>query len=287
MSQTPADSTARHGTTPPCTVAFGLGGLTGSSYQLYYPPNVGCGSNIQKNIKDFEGYKQRFTGATASASYEVPLKAPGRTVLRVGLNWFLGQTSFAPLVLNVSTASGGDSILVLQQASRRLLYDFNPNVEFFKKGSPGHSLHLRLGFGLHLSHRAAYDFVTEPLRNRKIVPSAVMEIGYRNIFWTHTSLYQRWDAVGNGTARLGFGTGFGLDNLTVLGGWAYSNSNGQLSNNYGFLGQPPFKAPTSAFVDVQWQISPTWGVEASSLSNFNDVTQSSLGVKYRLPLLKK
>ena len=281
MSQIPADTTGE--TTPRPSLTLGLGGLTGSTYQLYYPPNVGCNA-AQQNIKKFDGYQQRFAGATGTIAYNLPVGTQGHNTLSFGLNGFLGRTSFDPPAARISQLYPNGTPLVLETATSRTLYDFNPNVEFLAPGGPSHLLHLRVGLGAHLSSQYAFDYPAEPLRSRGIAPSSIFEIGYRNIIWTHSSVLYGADAVGNGTWRTGLGTGFGRSNITLLSGFALTYSNGQLGNNYGILDHSPYYAPTAGFGELRWQVAPTWLVEGSALSNFNDVTRFSLGAKYRLPL---
>jgi phosphatidylglycerol:prolipoprotein diacylglycerol transferase len=284
MSQTPAPAPSATGEKPGPSLTVGLGGLTGSSYQLYEQPSSGCGAPTQ-NITSFPGYHQRFSGITASAAYELPVGQTRQNAFIFGLNGFLGRTSFDPPAARIGVLS--DSLVVLEQADSRFLYDINPSVEFFKPGTPGHSLRLRWGMGVHLSRRYAYDYVTIPLRSREIVPSFVFEIGYRNQLWLHTSVFQGADAVGNGTARFGLGSGFGNDKLTLLGGLAYTNSNGQLDTNIISFGNPVYRAPTAGFLDLRWQLTPSWQLEGSGMSNFNDASRLTLGARYRLPLGRK
>ncbi|WP_210515809.1 prolipoprotein diacylglyceryl transferase family protein [Hymenobacter terricola] len=285
MSQAPAPTAGAEKPGPSLT--FGLSGLTGSSYQLYYPPSSSCsGSSIpQKNIKEFDGYHQRFTGAMGSAVYNLPVGDNGHNTLHFGLNAFLGRTSFDPPAVRLATLNNPDTLVMLEQASARTLYDINPNVEFAALGGPGHRLHLRFGMGAHLSTQYAFDYVSQPLLSRKIEPSMVFEVGYRNIIWTHGSAMYGSDGVGNGTVRLGLGTSFGGTKVTLLAGQAFSNSNGQLGGDgYGLLSRAPYDAPASGFAEVRWQAAPAWLVESSALSNFNDVSRISLGARYNLPL---
>ena len=279
MSQTPADTTSRATSATP-SLTFGLGGLTGSSYQLYYDPSS-CGTPRQ-NITQFPGYWQRYSGVTANATYSRPVGKSGRNTLNYSLNGFVGQTSFTPgEAFNLQ--SNGPDPLAAELPASRALYDINPSVEFFAPGGPDHKTHWRLGMGLHLSNRYAYDSPTQPLRNAGVVPAVVLEYG-RNWLWLHSSVLHEAYAVGNGAWRMGLGTGFGHDRVTLLGGVATMNSNGQNTGNWDFLGGTDYSAPTPVFAELRWQASPSWLVEGSALSNFNDVSRLSLGARYRLAL---
>ena len=283
MSQIPADTTDRAGAAPGRSLTLGLGGLTGRSYQLYADPNS-CGTPRQ-DITQFPGYHQRYTGATGSAMYSVPVGASGQRTVSFGLHGFIGRTAFDPPAFRPDQYSRSDTLAVPETVVSRVLYDVSPTLEYFSPGRPGHSTRVRLGMGLHLSGQYAFDWATEPLRSRRPTPSLLLELGYRNLLWLHSSAVHGADAVGNGTWRLGLGTGFGRDHLTLLGGLATTNSNGQ--NEFNLFGGPNYYAPSSAFGELRWQVSPTWLVEGSALGNFNDVTRFTLGTRYRLPLPAK
>ncbi len=283
MSQAPAPTATLEKPGPALT--FGLGGLTGSSYQLY-EPNSTC-SAPRQNITQFQGYHQRYSGVTGGAVYSLPVGSNGHNTINFGLNGFLGRTSFDPPAALLGQHPGTDSLVILQSATARTLYDVNPNVEFFSPSRAGHNFRFRFGLGLHLSTQYAFDFPTQPLRSRGVAPSLLLEFGYRNLLWLHSSVLHGANAVGNGTWRSGLGTGFGGNRATLVGGVALSNSNGQNDLDLNILGGPAYDAPSAAFGELHWQVSPTWQVESSGLSNFNDVTQFSLGARYRLPLPAK
>jgi prolipoprotein diacylglyceryltransferase len=284
MSQTPAPPPDAPEEQLDPSLTLGLSGITGSSYQLYAQPSSGCGAPTQ-NITEFPGYHQRFSGVAASAAYQLPVGQAKRNAFIFGLNGFLGRTSFDPPAARIGLLL--DSVAVLEQASSRSLYDINPAVAFFKPGSLGHPFRLRLGVGAHLSSRFAYDYTTEPLHSREVTPSFLIEMGYRNQLWLHTSFFQGSDAVGNGTARLGLGSGFGTDKITLLGGLAFTNSNGQVNSSIVSFGDPVYRAPAAGFIDLRWQLTPNWQLESSGMSNFNDVSRFTLGGCYRLPLGNK
>jgi hypothetical protein len=286
MSQAPASvapQPAKATAVPAQFLTLAVGGLAGSSYQLY--PGYSAYGTSPSNITTLPGYKQRFAGATLGAAFTQRLGADHTNQLTVGVNGFIGRTSFVPLVFTLNSYSGYDSTYATEVATHRPLYDINPYVEYFTPGLGRRPLHLRVGLGVHLSSSVAYDNVTEPLSRQSFGTLSLLgEIGYSRILWLHTSLLNGADAVGNGVLRFGLGTGLGGDQVTLLGGLASTNSNGQNKLRLVDFGGPGYYAPFSGFLQARWQATPAWQVEGGALGNFNDVTQFSLGARYRLPL---
>ncbi len=290
MSQAPAPTTAAAVEEPARSLTLSGGGLTGSSYQLYQDYST-C-STPSANITTFPGYHQRYNAATLGVAYSQRLGATGSKRLTVGVNGYLGSTSFDPPAGQVVMGGRfGDSAYVAKVATSRRLTDFNPYLEYSAVGhkSRGAALrhsYLRLGLGLRLSSQHAYDYVTEPLRSRGTGAGFLVEYGVDRVVWLHLSDAYGPDAVGNGLFRAGLGTGFGHDRLTLLGGITGANSNMPSTGFFTFyvLGQPSYTAPSGYFLQARWQATPNWLLEGSATSNFNDMSQLTLGTRYRLPL---
>jgi hypothetical protein len=292
MSQAPAPATtpASPFTEPNKSLTLSGGGLAGSSYQLYQDYNT-C-STPQANIKTFPGYHQRYGGGALGVAYSQRLGTAHTRRLTVGLNGFLGSTSFDPPAGQLQLGGlGRDSAYLLNGATSRRLSTINPYVEYATIGrksfgkSQQHS-YLRLGLGVHLGHERAYDYATKPLLGRDTRLGFLVEYGVTHLLWLHMSSYYGTDAVGNGLFRMGLGTGFGHDRLSLLGGVTMANSN--TSNDGWFplfiLGRPSYTAPGGYFLQARWQATPAWLLEGGATSNFNDMSQFTLGTRYRLPL---
>jgi hypothetical protein len=173
---------------------------------------------------------------------------------------------------------------VLNAATSRRLTDLNPYLEYSAIGRKRG--YLRLGLGMHLSRQLAYDYVIEPLRSRGPQAGFLAEFGAARLLWVHLSNAYGPDALGNGLYRIGLGTSFGRDRLTLLAGATGANSNTYSNGwfNLFILGQPSYTAPTGYYLQARWQATPAWLLEGSATSNFNDMSQLTLGTRYRLPL---
>ncbi|AMR26850.1 hypothetical protein A0257_06845 [Hymenobacter psoromatis] len=292
MSQAPAPTAAPAGAfaEPARALTLSGGGLTGSSYQLYQDYST-C-STPQANITTFPGYHQRYNVGALGVAYSQQLGSEGSKRLTAGLTGFLGRTSFDPPAgLVVQGGQFGDSTYVADPATSRRLFDVNPYLEYAAVGSKSRGKNLRhsymrFGLGLHLSSARAYDYVVEPGRARGAGVGVLAEYGVDRVVWLHLSNAYGPDAVGNGLFRAGLGTGFGHDRLTLLGGITVANSNTYSTNFLAFflLGQPSYTAPGGYFLQARWQATPAWLLEGSATSNFNDMSQLTLGTRYRLPL---
>ena len=292
MSQAPAPTTAPAGgfAEPARSLTLSGGGLTGSSYQLYQDYST-C-STPSANITTFPGYHQRYHVGALGLAYSQRLAGSGSKRLTAGLTGLLGRTSFDPPAGQVVRGGQfGDSAYVASIATSRRLLDFNPYLEYAAVGgkSRGKGLrhsYLRLGLGMHLSRARAYDYVVKPARARGAGVGFLAEYGVDRVVWLHLSNAYGPDAVGNGLFRAGLGTGFGHDRLTLLGGITGANSNTYSRGflNFFILGGPSYQAPNGYFLQARWQATPTWLLESSATSNFNDMSQFTLGTRYRLPL---
>jgi hypothetical protein len=292
MSQAPAPTTtpASPFAEPARSLTLSGGGLTGSSYQLYQDYST-C-STPQANITTFPGYHQRYSGGTLGVAYSQRLSTARARRLTIGLAGFVGRTSFDPPA--GQPLLGGprrDSAYVLNGATSRQLRDINPYLEYSNinrkaYGASQHHGYLRLGLGLHLGSQRAYDYVVEPLRSRGTQLGFLVEYGVNRLLWVHLSNEYGPDAVGNGLLRVGLGTGFNHERLTLLGGASVANSNSYSSGWFHIfiLGQPSYTAPSGYFLQARWQATPAWLLEGSATSNFNDMSQFTLGTRYRLPL---
>ena len=292
MSQAPAPTAAPAGefAEPARSLTLSGGGLAGSSYQLYQDYST-C-STPSADITNFPGYHQRYYVGTLGAAYSQHVGAAGTKRLILGLNGYLGRTSFDPIIGRVAFGGPSGSVpYVADSATSRLLFNVNPYLEYVAvgrkaQGSKLRHSYLRLGLGLHLSSARAYDYVVEPLRSRGPGLGFLLEYGVDRVGWLHLSSNYGPDAVGNGLWRVGLGTGFGHERLTLLGGVADANSHTPGNNflNFYIFGGPSYTAPVSGFVQARWQATPTWLLEGSATSNFNDISQFTLGTRYRLPL---
>jgi hypothetical protein len=293
MSQAPAPTAAAGFEEPDRSLTLSGGGLTGGSYQLYHDYST-C-STPMANITTFPGYHQRYYAAALGAAYSQRLGTVGIKRLTAGLTGFRGSTSFDPPAGQVLLGGRrGDSAYVVNVATSHRLAAFNPYLEYSMVGhkSRGNGLrhsYLRLGVGLHLGGQQAYDYVTEPLRAREPGMGFLFEYGIDRVLWFHLSNAYGPDAVGNGLFRAGLGTGFGHDRLTLLGGVTVANSNTYSTKFLTFfiLGQPSYTAPGGYFLQARWQATPAWLLEGSATSNFNDMSQLTLGTRYRLPLSRR
>lgn len=286
MSQAPAPGSppAKAFAEPEQSLTVSASGLTGSSYQLYQDYST-C-STPQANITTFPGYHQRYNVATLGAAFTQRLGTVSDKRLTLGLAGALGTTSFDPPAGQVRLGGRrGDSAYVLNTATSRRLADFNPYLEYSAIGSRRAS-YLRLGLGVHLGRQLAYDYVVEPLRSRGPQVGFLAEYGAARLLWAHVSNAYGPDALGNGLFRIGLGTSFGRDRLTVLTGITGANSN-TYSNGWltlFVLGQPSYTAPPGYYLQARWQATPAWLLEGSATTNFNDMSQLTLGTRYRLPL---
>lgn len=289
MSQAPAPTTAAAFAEPARSLTISGGGLTGSSYQLLQDYST-CSTPLA-NITTFPGYHQRYNVGALGAAYSQRLGSLGNKRFTFGLNGFLGRTSFDPGAPQIVQGRRyGDSTYVTDIATSRWLTDVNPYLEYAvvshkSRGTGLRHSYLRLGLGLHLSSQRAYDYVVEPLRAGR-GGGFLVEYGVDRVVWLHLSNAYGPDAVGNGLFRVGLGTGFGHDRLTLLGGIAGANSNTYNTDFLGFylFGQPSYRAPIGYFLQARWQATPAWLLEGGATSNFNDASQFTLGTRYRLPL---
>ncbi|GAA4504187.1 hypothetical protein GCM10023172_30070 [Hymenobacter ginsengisoli] len=285
MSQAPAPSNppANAFAEPAQSLTVSASGLTGSSYQLYKDYST-C-STPQANITTFPGYHQRYNAATLGAAFTQRLPMEGDKRLTFGLAGTLGATHFDPSAGQLLLGGQrGDSAYILNAATSRRLTDLNPYLEYTAIGQKRG--YLRLALGMHLSRQLAYDYVVEPLRSRGPQLGALVEFGAARLLWVHISNSYGPDALGNGLFRVGLGSSFGHKRLTMLAGITGANSN-TYSNGWltlFILGQPSYTAPTGYYLQARWQATPTWLLEGSATSNFNDMSQLTLGTRYRLPL---
>ncbi|TVT39416.1 hypothetical protein FNT36_17345 [Hymenobacter setariae] len=288
MSQAPAP--ASRFSEPDKSLTISGGGLVGSNYQLYQDYTT-C-STPRADITSFPGYHQRYGGGAPGVAYSQRLGAAHNRRLTVGFNGFLGSTSFDPPAGQLRLGgTRGDSAYLLNGATSRRLRNLNPYVEYTTIGQRAYGKaqqhsYLRLGLGMHLSRERAYDYATEPLLEREVRPGFLIEYGAAHLLWLHVSNYYGTDAVGNGLFRMGLGTSFGHERLTVLGGATIANSNTPNDNWFSIIlfGQPSYTAPGGYFLQARWQATPSWLVEGGATSNFNDISQFTLGTRYRLPL---
>jgi prolipoprotein diacylglyceryltransferase len=284
MSQAPAPTAPASAFAEPAqSLTVSASGLTGSSYQLYRDYST-C-STPQANITTFPGYHQRYNAATLGAAFTQRLSTEGDKRLTFGLAGTLGTTSFDPPAGQLLIGGQrGDSAYVLNAATSHRLTDLNPYFEYTTISRK--QVYLRLGLGAHLSRQLAYDYVIEPLRSRGPQAGFLVEFGAAHLLWAHLSNAYGPEAVGNGLYRLGLGTSFGRDRLTLLAGATGANSNTYSNGwfNLFILGQPSYTAPTGFYLQARWQATPAWLLEGSATSNFNDMSQLTLGTRYRLPL---
>lgn len=287
MSQAPAPTKAPATAfeEPGQSLTVSVGGLTGSSYQLYKDYST-CSTPLA-NITTFPGYHQRYSAATLGAAFSQRLGATGSRRLTFGLAGALGTTSFDPPAGQLQLGGQrGDSAYFRNAATTRRLTDLNPYLEYSAISTQRRLGYLRVGLGLHLGSQLAYDYVVEPLRSRGPQVGALVEFGAARLLWVHLSNSYGSDALGNGLFRMGLGTSFGHDRLTLLAGTTAANSN-TYSNGWltlFILGQPSYTAPTGYYLQARWQATPAWLLESSATSNFNDMSQLTLGTRYRLPL---
>ena len=135
---------------------------------------------------------------------------------------------------------------------------------------------MRIGIGAHLGD-AAYDFAYKPGKLNVFRMQFLLEGGYMPYLFLHLSANQGSLGMGNGTSRVGLGTGFGQNQPRLIAGLAMVNSE---SNALLFDHTEPSFIP---YLQGNVPVGKHWEVSPYAATNFKRVNQFRLQVHYRLP----
>ncbi|SHJ58567.1 Prolipoprotein diacylglyceryltransferase [Hymenobacter daecheongensis DSM 21074] len=266
-SQAPAPPDSSASRTSRAYTSVHFGGTGGQAEQYFEAPEYGCSGTTFP----ISTYQQRYATASLGISRTLPLHNDGTITFEV--HAALGGTHFRPLqdtiILINHNRNYAPSTALLEQNTARL-YAFSPYVEY------SDAKNLRVGLGFHVGS-LAYDYPYKPGTITQATPQLLIEVGKLSTLYFHSSAYYGLQGLGNGTATLGAGTGFGRDNIRLLVGVAVPNSKLK-----GVKGADTGTAFGLGFVQASFQAAQRWQLKPFLATNFDDVYQFSVQTSYRL-----